>query len=54
MINPAWYECPKGTMGIHWWKRNKDLTAQCENCGLILNQFHASELYNDHEPEQFE
>lgn len=43
--NPACYECPKGRNTLHTWKRNKDLTARCVECGLTLNKIDAAEVF---------
>jgi len=45
-INPAWYECPKGSGGVHYWFRYGG-GAECRNCGLRLNQWQAAEVFVD-------
>lgn len=48
--NPAIFECPKGSGGIHNWKRNPQTRrAICQHCGLELNQKDAAEVYGDHD-----
>jgi len=45
--NPAVYECPKGSGGLHLWVSNPNMTATCFNCGYTLSVVHASEVFQE-------
>lgn len=43
--NPATQECPRGTGGIHHWRRLPDGQAQCLNCRLRLSKADADDVW---------
>jgi hypothetical protein len=47
--NPACYECPKGSGGLHAWQRNPDMTATCLNCDTVLSVEHATDAFRSFE-----
>jgi len=41
------HECPKTKDKLHLWVRQPDLTAECFNCKMKLDQQEASDCFDD-------